>query len=376
MNKKETGELRRRITYDRNTITALRGCYVSERKEIISCFDCSLALMPEEEADKYLAFLRKIFSGKFGVTAADIAFTTHQVTDSDEHKLLMKLRETGLRDDEAVKDYYERVIKSVSLDGDMLILIAHDVYDIPSKGKDGGSLEDSSRMFSYIMSCVCPVKDTKSILTYNHEDGAFHNGRIDRAASAPELGFMFPAFDDRAANIYGALYYTRDAGENYPSFVEGVFGGSAPMTSLSQRETFQSVLSDAIGEDCSYEVVHNVREQLGELVENYEADKTETDPLTVSKYTMKALLEASGVSEEKVAAFGEKFDEEFGEGTEIVPENIAELKRLELATPDVTIKVNPERGDLVETRVIDGVKYILIRADENVELNGMNLNIV
>ena len=155
--------------------------------------------------------------------------------------------------------------------------------------------------------------------------GAFHNGRIDRAAAAPEVGFLFPAFDDRCANIYGALYYTRDAGENYPSFVEGVFGGTAPMTSLSQRETFQSVMADAVGEDCSYEVVRNVREQLTDLVENYEADKTETEPLTLSKYTVKAMLEASGVSEDKVAAFGEKFDEEFGEGAEFVPENIAEL---------------------------------------------------
>lgn len=39
------------------------------------------------------------------------------------------------------------------------------------------------------------------------------------------------------------------------------------------------------------------------------------------------------------------------------------------------IRVSPERGDLVETRVIDGVKYILIRADEGVEVNGVDVNI-
>ena len=39
---------------------------------------------------------------------------------------------------------------------------------------------------------------------------------------------------------------------------------------------------------------------------------------------------------------------------------------MQVRTPDVTIQVNAEHGDLVQTRVIDGVKYILIRAGENV----------
>ena len=46
-----------------------------------------------------------------------------------------------------------------------------------------------------------------------------------------------------------------------------------------------------------------------------------------------------------------------------------------MKTPDVTIRVPPERSDLVETRVLGGVKYILIRADEGVELNGVNIQI-
>ena len=55
--------------------------------------------------------------------------------------------------------------------------------------------------------------------------------------------------------------------------------------------------------------------------------------------------------------------------------NIVEPKRFEVRTPDVVVKVNPDRSDLVETRVIDGMKYILIRADEGVEVNGVNIAI-
>ncbi len=370
MNKKETGELRRRLTLDRQSFTALRGCYVSGRREIISCFDCSLNLMPEDEADKYLGILRKVFSGKPGTTSAELSFSTHQVTDSEEHKLLMALRQTKLRDDDLVKQYYEKVITALNLDGDYLILVAHDAYDVPTHGKD-----DSETVFSYIMSCVCPVKDTKPTLSYKPDDGGFHTGAPDRVAAMPELGFVFPTFDDRAANIYSALYYTRDAGENYPEFVESVFGNIAPKTALEQRETFQSVLCETAGEATSYDLIQNVREQLGEMIEAHDADKTETEPLTVSKRTMKALLEASGLEETKVAEFGVKFDEEFGENAEVLPQNILDLKKLELKTADVVIRVNPARGDLVQTRIIDGEKFILVRADDSLVLNGIDLNI-
>jgi predicted amidohydrolase len=47
----------------------------------------------------------------------------------------------------------------------------------------------------------------------------------------------------------------------------------------------------------------------------------------------------------------------------------------EFRTPDVVVKVDPEKLDMVETRVIDGMKYILIRADNDVEVNGVNIKI-
>lgn len=39
------------------------------------------------------------------------------------------------------------------------------------------------------------------------------------------------------------------------------------------------------------------------------------------------------------------------------------------------ITVSPEYSYMVEARVIDGRKYILIPADENVEVNGITVNI-
>ena len=58
MTDKETGELRRRYKPDRTNITAVYGCYVSGSGEILSEFRQPVALMSEEDKEKYLALVR------------------------------------------------------------------------------------------------------------------------------------------------------------------------------------------------------------------------------------------------------------------------------------------------------------------------------
>ena len=72
-------------------------------------------------------------------------------------------------------------------------------------------------------------------------------------------------------------------------------------------------------------------------------------------------------------AFDQGFDQQFGPDADLSPRNLVDPKQLELRTPNVTIKVSGDRGDLVQTRVINGTKYILIRADEGAEVNGVTI---
>ena len=146
------------------------------------------------------------------------------------------------------------------------------------------------------------------------------------------------------------------------------------MPAALQKETFDTILADAISEDCSYEVIQSVHEQLSEMIEEHKASKT-PEPLVISKQTVQSVLETGGVSDAHVAAFAEKFNDAFGADTELSPLNIVDTKQFEVRTPDITIKVNPERRDLVHTRIIDGRKYLLIRADEGVAVNGVNIQI-
>lgn len=375
MNEKEVAEIRRRFKPEKSNITHIRGCYVNEKREIVSEFDQSIAMMPQEEAEKMLATLKRTLSGTLGKNLIDITFATKQVLDSEEHGLLMALRGSSLNDQGIVEAFYQRVIQAVDMEGQYLILLAFDTYDVPYRSRDGERQDDAStEVFSYILCSLCPVKPTKPALCYDVPENVFRSAKADWLVSPPELGFLFPAFDDRSANIYNALYYTRDITESHREFVDAVFHTEIPLPAAAQKEAFESMLSDTLDDECNFEVVQAVHEQLCGMIEEHKANK-ETEPLTVSKRTVKSVLEACGVSEERVTAFEEKYDEEFGADAEVRPRNIVDTRRMEVRTPDVTIQVNPERSDLIETKIINGAKYILIRAEGGVEVNGVDIHI-
>ncbi len=375
MNRKEIAEIRRRFQPDKGAISCIRGCYVNEKREIVSMFNRSLMSFPQEEAEKYLALFRRVLSGAPEKNLVEMTFRPDQVMDGEEHRLLSAMRNTALKVDEGVEAFYQKIIDALEFDGHYLILLTHDAYDLPYRAKDELKVDDASEeVFDYIVCCICPVKLSHPALSYFAEDNEFHDREQDWVVAAPELGFMFPAFDDRAANIYAALYYTRDTADMHDDFVSAVFNTDSPMPAAAQRETFQALLEDAVGDDLSFDVVQSVHEQIRERVEEQKSDR-DAAPFEVTAREVRGILESCGVPEERVSAFEEKFDAEFGAASAPSAQNIVDARKFEVRTPDVVIQVNPERSDLIETRVIDGFKYILIRADEGVAVNGVNINI-
>ena len=372
---KEIGEIRRHLRRERSNITHIFGCYVNDNKEIITEFRQSAGIMPENESDKYFALLRRTLSGAIGRNLIDITFKTSQVADSPEHKLLMGLRDSKCNDETLRMELYQKIIDTVVMEGNYLILLACDTYDVPFKSKDDFHQSDrSEEVYTYILCTVCPVKETKSNLHYVAQEKVFHDGAMHQMVSAPALGFLFPAFDDRATNIYNALYYTRDVKNAQEALIEALFHAPVPKPAFEQKKTFEALLTTSLGEESSLEVVQSVHEELRQRIELHKESKI-PEPLLVSKEDVKEVLASCGIGEEKLSKFSVDYDEAFGFEADLHPKNIIDNKHFEIKTPDVVIKVDPARSDLIETRIIGGIKYIMICADEDVEVNGVNIHI-
>ena len=376
MNQKEVSELRRRWRLEKNAVSRIYGCFVNGNREIVSDLDESLGRMSEEEADKYLSLLKKSLSGALGKNLIDIVFSTQQVQDSEEHRLLSALRSSALKDGEVRNHFYRKVIDSLDMGGDSyLLLIACDAYDVPRRGKDDELLDDGSEnVFSYILCCICPVKQGKPVLGYFPGDNEFHY-TASHVVSPPELGFRFPAFDDRAANIYNALFYSRTPDELHQEFIDAVFHTEPPMSAAEQREAFQEALSQALEDTCSMEVVRSIHERLTDQIARHKESKA-VEPLCVTVGEIGAVLGDCGVAQEQIEAFRANCEERFGAGAALSPANLIDAGKFEVKTTHASVSVSPDCSYLVETRVIDGKQYILVPAGENVEINGQTVQIL
>ena len=374
MTQNEIAEIRRRYRTDKSNISRICGCYVNENKEIISEFEQSLGMMSQDDADSILGVLKKTLSGSVGRNLLNIEFSTAQVNESEDYKLISELRKSELKDNGLKQKLYSKIIENLEIEGKYLILLAHDRYDVFDYASDGEREQDSTSTFSYIICAVCPVKESKPVMTYYIPNKCFRSLSSDSLLGRTELGFMFPSFDDRKTNIYNLLYYTKSLKDNHAALVDALFGRDIPMPPMEQKETFGDLLKESVADECSLRVVRSVNSQLNHKIEEHKREKIE-EPLLIDKTEAGDMLRYCGVAEEKVEAFEEKFDERFGNDATLPPTNISAGKQVIITTPEATVKVKAEFADVVETRIIDGTKYILVRADGEVCVNGIEIEI-
>ena len=371
MTERELREIKRRFRPDKCSIMRIVGCFVNSNKQIVAKISQSLGLTDSVVSEMLLGVMKKTLSGGLGTRLNEIQFSTKDVLDKEEHKLLMSLRKSDDSNTETLDAFYKSVIESVNIEGNYVILLANDVYDVPSYHSDGEG-SDSNSVFSYVVCAVCPLKDSAGALSFRESDALFHSASTGSILCAPELGFMFPCFDDRQTNIYSALYYTKSTSDSYPAFTEKVFGKNAPMPQKSQKASFDHALAESLGDECSLDVVRSVHEQVAQMIETHKESR-DPEPLLITKATASDVLASCGVSNECLEKFGTTFDESFGKGAQITPKNIVSQNKFEMKTPEVSIKIDPEHRDLVSTRTVNGEKYIMIRVSGPVSVNGIDI---
>lgn len=374
MNKKEILEIRKQFTPENCTISRICGCYVDGEKHIVMEHKDAFGSLSEEEAFKYFDIFRHTLSGTPGKNLMDMEFPLETEAPGGTQDFLLRLRDSHLEDDLLLEEFYQKVIESYSYDMNYYIILIHAVYDIPGKSSDNLEMFDASdNVYDFILCSICPVNLSKAGLYYNTEKNAIEDRIRDWIVASPANGFLFPAFNDRNTDIHGILYYTKNAENMNQNLVDQLLGCVPPLSASSQKETFHSVMESALGEDCGYELVRNLHEDLGEMLE---AAKNSLEPLTLTKRDVRCILEENDIPEEKIQAFEKEFDESISRDTPVLVSNIVNTRQFQIETPDVVIKVKPERMDLVETKVIDGRTCLVIPVDEHIEVNGMTVSTI
>lgn len=372
MNKKEIAEIKKRFTKTKCTVTRICGCYVDAEKQKRMTLKEAFAGLPEEEMFKYIDIFRKTLSGSIGKTLMNMEFPTEEETAEDgKQRFLMQLLESKLADEQLLNQFYDTIIENYNYPENYFIILIHDAYDIPKITTDGIENFDASEyVYDYMLCSICPVKLTKPGLCYNTETNHIQDRIRDWLVQPPELGFLFPAFNDRNMDIHSLLYYSKNSDDLDLAITENVLGCRLPLPPKSQKETFNAIVEEALGLECDYDIVKSIHENLNQMVEE---NKENPEPLALDRTDIGKLLEKSGVEEEQLAVFETRYDETVGEKEHLMANNISNTRKFEVRTPDVTVQVNPERTDLIETKVIDGVPCLVIEINDLVEVNGIQI---
>lgn len=373
MNKKEISEIKKQFSPANCAINRIAGCYVDGEKNIKTKVNQSFLTLTEEEMFKYFEIFKKTLSGTIGKNLMNMEFPLAQEQPGGNQEFLLRLRNSQLKDENLLDEFYEKIIANYDYGENYYIILIHQIYDIPGKASDGQEMFDaSSEIYDHILCSICPVNLSKAGLCYNAETNNIEDRIRDWIVEMPDLGFLFPVFNDRSSDIHSMLYYSKNAETLRSTFVEEVFGCTVPLSAGNQKDSFNALVEETLGDDCAYETVVNIHEKLNEWVE---AQKESPDPVVLTKSEVRRLFEESGVDDEKMESFDEHFEINAGETATLMAANITNTKRFEIKTPDVVVHIAPDRAELIDTQIINGRRCLVIPMEDEVEVNGIHVRI-
>ena len=170
MNKKEIAEIKKLFTPSHCAITRICGCYVDAEKNIKTKLKEAFLSLEEEEMFKYFKIFKSTLSGTIGKNLLNMEFPLSQESEGGTQEFLLKLRNSELKDEALIDEFYEKVMADYLYPENYYIILIHGAYDVPGRASDNLDMDDASDyVYEFILCSICPVKLSKAGLHYNAE---------------------------------------------------------------------------------------------------------------------------------------------------------------------------------------------------------------
>lgn len=413
MNKKDVLELKKRYKKESCTIRRMAGCYVDANRHKVLKLNEDFLNMKEEEFFKFMEIAKKTLTGTIGNNILELDFPSEEEAPGGKQQFLYGLRASALDNEDLLDRLYDLIIDGYNYVGNYLILVYHDVYDIMDKTSDNMKTGESEEVYEYLLVSICPVALSKAGLGYRADENRIGARIRDWVVGVPDIGFLFPAFDNRSADIHKVDYFVRDAKDSHAEFIEDVLGCGPKRTAFEQRKVFSSIVKRAYGADDEQgeEALIGIQESLNNRIETEDAmGNTEALSVVLDAGTIDEVLDENGIEGEPARIIKEVVLEEFAdelppmaalvdnkaleknakerEKKELVKEVASlksEIKRMEtenisgddVKTYDVVVRVKPEKANQIRSQMIGDKKCLIIPMEdnENVNVNGVNTKI-
>ena len=399
MKKKDVSELKKRLKKDLCTFTRVCGCFVNSDKNIVLEFKETFLNLDEDDFHKYLEIAKKVLSGKVGNNILGLNFPSGGETMDSKQLSLIQLKKSKLKEDDLLNDFYKSIIESYVHDGNYLILVFHDVYDVIAKTSDNQKLDESEEVFEYVLCAICPVPLSAPGLSYYEEENMIKSRMRDWVVEAPMNGFVYPAFIDGGADLNSIMYYTKNPRNIHPELMEDALGCLPKETSTIQKEKFQLIINDSVGTDEkeANKLYMEIQDNLNEMAEDHKSLSydSDSDSIKLTKDNLQDILFHSGVEGENAQKIEKFYQESFSDEIPLVESLIDskiikanEQRKKERALEkqveflqdkleevksennidgeyDIVLQVKADKIEQIKSQVIDGQEYILVPVYEN-----------
>jgi len=413
MNKRDILELKRRLKKSECTFTKMSGCYVNANKEKVLSFTQDFRDLADEEYYKYLDLANKVLSGTVGNNLLKLDFSNDAEAPLGPQQMLLGIRESNLKNEELLETFYQHIIDNFYYVGNYLIVLFRDTYDIPAKTSDQFKTGESEEVYEYILCAVCPVDLSKPGLGYLQDSNRIGSRIRDWVVGVPEIGFVFPLFDERSANIHSTLFYTKNTKEPHDEFMCQVLGCGLKRTTQEKKIAFKNIVVKALESDEKGEELFTaIQGGLNDILIHDEVMETESSDGYQPILTKEAILGLSDyidIPQNVTEHIAKTWDEEIKDEEEapeikavldkklakeasyieteksLVKENAMLKEQLnihesvnpneDIHKEDVIVRVSRKKADEITTKEIDGQMYVMIPIEDESQtfVNGERL---
>lgn len=361
MNKKEILELRKTFRPEECNISRIATCYVTSEKEKILEKSQAFLSLPEEEAFKYFDILKQALSGTVGKNLYTLKTNSIHPADESPQKL-ETLRKYHMNDEGMLTDLFDSIIGSYDSSENYLIIVVNGLYDIPGVTSDDQELEDASdEVYSYILTCICPVELDEPGLSIDCTKPAILDKERDWMVKSPVNALLYPAFTDRATDIHHALYFAKKAEKSQDDFLKELIGSEMMLSDKEEHEWFLDTLNHAHEEQMPLETAKEIHTKLVE--KSLEKENLPSAGMLSKKELLQVIDKE--LNADQVKDIDEDYDKTVGKENDITIKNLVNPKKMVIQTGTAKVEIDSDYADMVETKRIDGRLYLAVPLTSN-----------
>lgn len=349
MKKSDMRELRKVVKSENSVVEKVWCCYVDSENNVFYEKLRRLSDMEEAERGRHKDILT-------GVLPTAIGKRVFPAWLEQQNQDLIALKGMDWSDKKNFQAFRDGLLENYSHLDPYYAVAARVVYDVPTKTKDKSYTGESEDVYTAMIFAICPAKLSGAELGVKDESVVELERRW--VVKRPELGFLYPSFDERGENRNEVVLFGKDpASENLITTLFQMKEQDLPASLEEQQERFEALMSDL---DVDMETANTLTKAIAES----SAEDKDTDE--IDKATIRRCASNAGID---ITDFDEYYEDNIG--TTKLTEAALCGKSVTIETGDFKLSIPTEKSDLIVTKKIDGVNCILVPVDGDIVVNGV-----